>query len=51
LERIQEYSENVSLVGIHCHLDSTFKEVAIFRDAAILMLEIVEQIRSEGFEL
>jgi diaminopimelate decarboxylase len=51
LERIRECSEYVSLVGIHCHLGSTIKEVGIFRDAALMMLEFVKQIRCEGFEL
>jgi diaminopimelate decarboxylase len=51
LERIQECSEKVSLVGIHCHLGSTIKDVGIFRDAALLMLDFVKQIRGKGFEL
>lgn len=41
----------MSLVGIHCHLGSTIKDVGIFRDAATLMMEFVKQIRDEGFQL
>ena len=39
------------MVGIHCHLGSTIKDIGIFRDAATLMMEFVKQIRNEGFHL
>lgn len=45
LERIKECSDSISLVGIHCHLGSTIKDVEIFRDATKLMVEFVEKIR------
>lgn len=38
-------------MGVHCHIGSTIKEVQIFRDAAVLMVKYVEQIRSQGFNL
>ena len=41
----------LNLAGVHCHLGSTIKKVRIFRDATVLMMELIEKIRSEGFEL
>ena len=41
----------LNLVGVHCHLGSTIKKVRIFRDATILMMEFIEKIRDEGFDL
>ncbi|MEC8842033.1 MAG: diaminopimelate decarboxylase [Candidatus Poribacteria bacterium] len=41
----------LNLVGIHCHLGSTIEQTKIFYDATVLMLEFVEIIRSQGFEL
>ena len=38
-------------MGVHCHIGSTIKDVSIFRDAAIKMVEFVEMIRKEGFNL
>ncbi|MFB3040932.1 MAG: diaminopimelate decarboxylase, partial [Candidatus Poribacteria bacterium] len=35
----------------HCHLGSTIKKVRIFRDATVLMMEFIETIRNEGFDL
>ena len=42
LKRIRECSEFVELLGVHSHIGSTIKEVSIFRDAALIMVEIVE---------
>ena len=41
----------LNLVGVHCHLGSTIKQVRIFRDATILMMEFIETIRDAGFDL
>ena len=41
----------LNLAGVHCHLGSTIKKVRIFRDATVLMMELIEKIRAEGFEL
>ena len=41
----------LNLAGVHCHLGSTIKKVRIFRDATILMMELIEKIRAEGFDL
>ena len=41
----------LNLVGVHCHLGSTIKQVRIFRDATILMMEFIEKIRDAGFDL
>jgi len=41
----------LDLVGVHCHLGSTIKKVRIFRDATVLMMEFIETIRNEGFDL
>ena len=41
----------VNLVGAHCHLGSTIKEVSIFRDAADIMCGFIRDIDAEGFAL
>ena len=41
----------LNLAGVHCHLGSTIKKVRIFRDATILMMELIEKIRAAGFDL
>ena len=41
----------VELVGLHSHLGSTISEVDIFRDASVLMLQFVERVREQGFDL
>ncbi len=41
----------LNLVGIHCHLGSTIKQVRIFRDATVLMMQFIKIIREEGFNL
>ena len=51
LSRIKDCSDVIELVGIHCHLGSTIKDVEIFSDAATLMVEFVKKIREEGFNL
>ena len=38
-------------MGAHCHIGSTIKDVGIFRDAAVKMVEYVDMIRNEGFDL
>ena len=50
LDQIQAESL-LNLVGVHCHLGSTIKQVRIFRDATILMMEFIEKIRDAGFDL
>jgi len=39
------------LVGLHCHLGSTIKDVQVFHDATILMGDLTSSIRQQGFEL
>ena len=51
LQKIRENSSNVELLGVHCHIGSTIKDVTIFRDAALKMVEFVDMIRAEGFDL
>ncbi|KAK3157878.1 hypothetical protein QOZ80_2AG0129580 [Eleusine coracana subsp. coracana] len=51
LDSIKSYSNDVKLVGVHCHLGSTITKVDIFRDAAALMVNFVDEIRAQGFEL
>jgi diaminopimelate decarboxylase len=50
LERIRSVS-SLNLVGIHCHLGSTIRDVQVFRDAAFLMMQSADAIRQEGFDL
>jgi diaminopimelate decarboxylase len=42
---------NLELVGAHCHLGSTITKVNIFRDATLLMVDFIKQIRAQGFDL
>ncbi|KAI3436301.1 hypothetical protein D9Q98_002354 [Chlorella vulgaris] len=42
---------NLELVGAHCHLGSTITKVNIFRDATLLMVDFIKQIRDQGFDL
>ena len=39
----------LNLVGVHCHLGSTIKDVRIFRDATEIMLTFMRAIQAEGF--
>ena len=39
----------LNLVGVHCHLGSTIKDVRIFRDATEIMLAFMRAIQAEGF--
>jgi Pyridoxal-dependent decarboxylase, pyridoxal binding domain len=41
----------LQLVGAHCHLGSTITKVNIFRDAAVLMVGFLDQIRAQGFDV
>ncbi|KAG8070592.1 hypothetical protein GUJ93_ZPchr0006g45738 [Zizania palustris] len=51
LDSIKSHSNDIKLVGVHCHLGSTITKVDIFRDAAVLMVNYVDEIRAQGFEL
>lgn len=41
LSTITENKNHVELLGVHCHIGSTIKDVSIFRDAAKKMVEFV----------
>ncbi|GJQ09349.1 hypothetical protein GpartN1_g1140.t1 [Galdieria partita] len=49
LDRIKQEQDNLVLVGVHCHLGSTIRQVKIFKDAATIMLDFVSVIRKAGF--
>ncbi|XP_051120011.1 diaminopimelate decarboxylase 1, chloroplastic-like [Andrographis paniculata] len=51
LDAVKEHSKELKLVGAHCHLGSTITKVDIFRDAAVLMVKYIDQIRSQGFKI
>lgn len=51
LDQIKEAPSQLTLVGVHCHLGSTITKVNIFRDATVLMVEFIRQIREQGFKL
>jgi hypothetical protein len=51
LEQVKLHSENLELVGVHCHLGSTITKVDVFRDAVVLMVDFVNKIRSENFKI
>ncbi|XP_074569877.1 putative diaminopimelate decarboxylase, chloroplastic [Curcuma longa] len=51
LDAVKTHSSEINLVGVHCHLGSTITKVDIFRDAAVLMVNFIDQIRAQGFQL
>jgi diaminopimelate decarboxylase len=51
LDQIRASDGKLDLVGVHCHLGSTITKVNIFRDATVLMVEFIKQIREQGFNL
>ncbi|RDX79095.1 Diaminopimelate decarboxylase 1, chloroplastic, partial [Mucuna pruriens] len=51
LDAVKEHPNELKLVGAHCHLGSTITKVDIFRDAAIIMVNYIDQIRAQGFEV
>lgn len=40
----------LSLVGVHCHIGSTIKDVSLFHDAACVMIDVIGKIREQGFD-
>ncbi|XLR47853.1 hypothetical protein S83_032513, partial [Arachis hypogaea] len=50
-DAIKEHSNEVKLVGVHCHLGSTITKVDIFRDAVVIMINYIDQIRDQGIKL
>lgn len=51
LDKIRSNSDHIELLGAHCHIGSTIKDVTVFKDAADKMVEFIEFIRNEGFNL
>ncbi|KAL8489752.1 hypothetical protein ACS0TY_025586 [Phlomoides rotata] len=51
LDAVKSHPNELKLVGVHCHLGSTITKVDIFRDAAVLMVNYIDEIRSQGFEI
>lgn len=51
LDEIKSSPGELSLVGVHCHLGSTITKVNIFRDATLLMVDFIKNIRDQGFDL
>ncbi|CAO2813466.1 unnamed protein product [Amaranthus hypochondriacus] len=51
LDAVKAHPNELKLVGAHCHLGSTITKVDIFRDAAGLMVDYIDQIRDQGFEI
>ncbi|KAK4405281.1 Diaminopimelate decarboxylase 1, chloroplastic [Sesamum angolense] len=45
------HPKELKLVGVHCNLGSTIAKVDIFRDAAVLMVNYIDQIRDQSFEI
>lgn len=43
---------SLELVGVHSHLGSTITDVSVFRDAALIMINTIDYIKSEkGFDV
>ncbi|KAL3538990.1 hypothetical protein ACH5RR_002356 [Cinchona calisaya] len=51
LDAVKAHPNELKLVGAHCHLGSTITKVDIFRDAAVLMVDYIDLIRAQGFEI
>ncbi|WPT13527.1 Diaminopimelate decarboxylase 2 [Picochlorum sp. SENEW3] len=51
LDEIKSSPGELNLVGAHCHLGSTITKVNIFRDATLLMVDFIKNIRDQGFDL
>jgi diaminopimelate decarboxylase len=51
LDEIRKDDDLLDLVGVHCHLGSTITKVNIFRDATLLMVDFIKEIRAQGFNL
>ncbi|KAK3420957.1 hypothetical protein EUGRSUZ_G01640 [Eucalyptus grandis] len=51
LDAVKSHPNELKLVGAHCHLGSTITKVDIFRDAAVLMVNYIDLIREQGFEV
>ncbi|XP_050364068.1 diaminopimelate decarboxylase 1, chloroplastic-like [Argentina anserina] len=51
LDEVKKHPDELKLVGAHCHLGSTITKVDIFRDAAVLMVEYIDKIRDQGFDV
>ncbi|XP_058725077.1 diaminopimelate decarboxylase 1, chloroplastic-like [Vicia villosa] len=51
LDAVKEHPVELKLVGAHCHLGSTITKVDIFRDAAAIMVNYIDEIRAQGFEV
>ncbi|XP_035542412.1 diaminopimelate decarboxylase 2, chloroplastic-like [Juglans regia] len=51
LDAVKAHPDELKLVGAHCHLGSTITKVDIFRDAAIIMVNYIDEIRAQGFEV
>ncbi|KAL6312602.1 hypothetical protein AAG906_006739 [Vitis piasezkii] len=51
LDAVKAHPNELKLVGVHCHLGSTITKVDIFRDAAVLMVNYIDEIRAQGFEI
>jgi len=50
LDRLKR-EPRLRLVGLHCHLGSTIKDVRVFHDAAVLMGDLTTTVRGQGFDL
>ncbi|KAL7207211.1 hypothetical protein ACSBR1_029222 [Camellia fascicularis] len=51
LVAVKAHCNELKLVGAHCHFGSTITKVDIFRDAAVLMVNYINQIRAQGLKI
>lgn len=51
LDEVKRHPKELLLVGAHCHLGSTITKVDIFKDAASLMVQYIDLIRAQGFDV
>lgn len=51
LDEIRKYKYELTLVGVHYDLGSTITNVDVFKDATTSMVQFIDQIRAEGFDI
>lgn len=51
LDAVEVHPNEPKLVGAHCHFGFTITQVDIFSGAAVLMVNYIDEIPAQGFEL
>lgn len=51
LDVVSSYPIELELAGLHYHLGSMITSVDIYRDAAAMMVKMVDKVRAQGFDI